>query len=74
MAHKSVRTPRVAVEGQPRVNLVPPQNDRESSEHPVEEVPNRTVQVALVRADDGNDWLEEYENEDSDAELGMERV
>ena len=73
VAYESVRTPGVAVEGQPRVNLVPPQNDRKSSEHPVEEVPNRTVQVALVRAEDSNDGLEDNENEDSNAELGVER-
>ena len=72
VAYKSVRTPVFTVEGQPRVNLVPPQNDRESSEHPVEKVPNRTVQVALMRAEDSKDGLEEYENEDSNAKLGVE--
>ena len=74
MAYKSVRTKVVTVEGQPRVNLVPSQDDREGSEHPVEKVPNLTVQVALMRTENGYNGLEEDENEDGYSELGMERV
>ena len=69
-----VRTPVHTVECQPRVDLVPPQDDCAGSEHPVAQVPNRTVQIALVRAEDRHDRLEAHENKDSDSEFCMERV